>query len=59
VEAFLDAAPVPSVSSLPPTTRAAIIVDAASALQPYVDSTGLAFPLHTNIVLCRAQRVSF
>lgn len=56
VAAFLGAAPVPSVSSLDATTRAAIVVDAASALRPYVDSTGLAFPLHTNIVLCRAQR---
>lgn len=59
VEAFLGAAPVPSVSSFAPATRAAIIADAASALQAYVDSTGLAFPLHNNIVLCRAQRASF
>ena len=55
VEAFLGAAPVPSISRLAPATRTAIIADAASALRPYVDSTGLAFPLHTNIVLCRAQ----
>jgi SAM-dependent methyltransferase len=53
VEAFLGAAPVPSVSRLAPATRAAIIADAATAFQPYIDSTGLAFPLHTNIVLCR------
>lgn len=59
VEAFLGAAPVPSVSSLAPATMAAIIADAASALQPYVDPTGLAFPLHTNIVLCRVHRASF
>lgn len=56
VEAFLGAAPVPSVSRLAPATRAAIIADAASALRPYVDSTGLAFPLHTNIIVCRAQQ---
>ncbi|MFW6034217.1 MAG: methyltransferase domain-containing protein [bacterium] len=59
VDAFLGAAPAPSVSNLAPATRAAIIADAASALQPYVDSTGLAFPLHTNIVLCRAQQASY
>lgn len=55
VEAFLDAAPVPSVSMLAPATRAAIVADAATALQPYMDPTGLAFPLHTNIVLCRRE----
>lgn len=53
VESFLGAAPVPGVSTLPPVTRAAIVADAANALQPYVDPTGLAFPLHTNIALCR------
>jgi SAM-dependent methyltransferase len=53
VEAFLGAAPVPSVSILAPATRAAIVADAAAALQPYIDPIGLAFPLHTNIVLCR------
>jgi len=53
VEAFLGAAPVPSVSNLAPATRAAIVADAATALQPYIDPIGLAFPLHTNIVLCR------
>lgn len=42
VEAFLGAAPVPSVSSLAPATRAAIITDAATALRPYLDPTGLA-----------------
>lgn len=51
VEAFLGAAPVPSIPSLAPTVRAAIVADAASALQPYVDSGGLAFPLRTNILL--------
>ncbi|MPY98129.1 MAG: methyltransferase domain-containing protein [Actinophytocola sp.] len=54
VEAFLGAAPVPSIASLPPAIRAAIIAEAATDLQPYVDSTGIAFPLHTNIALCRA-----
>ncbi|MBW3548473.1 MAG: methyltransferase domain-containing protein [Actinobacteria bacterium] len=58
VEAFLDAAPVPSVASLAPGTRAAIVADAATALRPHIDATGLTFPLHTNIVLCRAQRTS-
>ncbi|MGH9151369.1 MAG: class I SAM-dependent methyltransferase [Acidimicrobiales bacterium] len=58
VEAFLGAAPVPSVSSLAPATRAAIIADAATALQPHLGPTGLAFPLHTNIVLCRARPAS-
>lgn len=53
VEAFLGAAPVPSVATLPPATRAAIVADAASGLQPYIGRAGLAFPLHTNIVLCR------
>lgn len=53
VEAFLGAAPVASVAELAPATRAAIVADAATALQPYTDPTGLAFPLHTNIVLCR------
>lgn len=53
VEAFLGAAPVPSVGILAPATRAAIVADAASALQPHIDQSGLAFPLHTNIVLCR------
>ncbi|WP_051399881.1 class I SAM-dependent methyltransferase [Haloechinothrix halophila] len=53
VEAFLGAAPVPSVATLEPATRAAIVADAASALRPYIDRAGLAFPLHTNIVLCR------
>lgn len=53
VEAFLGAAPVPSVSILAPATRAAIVADAATALQPNIDPIGLAFPLHTNIVLCR------
>ncbi|GAA5107963.1 class I SAM-dependent methyltransferase [Haloechinothrix salitolerans] len=56
VEAFLAAAPVPSIASLSPATRAAIIADAASALQSYVDSAGMAFGLHTNIALCRAHR---
>lgn len=53
VEAFLGAAPVPSVSMLAAATRAAIVADAATALRAYIDPTGLAFPLHTNIVLCR------
>lgn len=53
VEAFLGAAPVPVISSLAPATRAAIVADAATALQPYTDPTGFAFPLHTNIVRCR------
>jgi len=53
VEAFLVAAPVPSISTLAPATHAAIVADAATALQPYIDPIGLAFPLHTNIVLCR------
>ncbi len=53
VDAFLGAAPVPSVSGLSPVTRAAIVADAAAALQSYVGPLGLAFPLHTNIVLCR------
>lgn len=55
VEAFLDAAPVPSVSMLAPATRAAIVADAATTLQPYTDPTGLAFPLHTNIAVCRKE----
>ena len=55
IEAFLGAAPVPSVATLAPATRAAIVADAASALQPYRERTGLAFPLHTNIVFCRRQ----
>ncbi len=55
VEAFLGAAPVPSIAALAPDTRAAIIADAASALESYTDPTGLAFPLHTNIVLCRER----
>ena len=53
VEAFLGAAPVPSVATLAPATRAAIVADAADALGPYTDRTGVAFPLHTNIVRCR------
>lgn len=53
VEAFLGAAPVPSISTLAPAARAAIVADAATALRPYIDATGLAFPLHTNIVRCR------
>jgi ubiquinone/menaquinone biosynthesis C-methylase UbiE len=53
VEAFLGAAPVPAISTFAPATRAAIVADAAAALRPYVDRTGLAFPLHTNIVRCR------
>ncbi|MPZ73760.1 MAG: methyltransferase domain-containing protein [Nitriliruptorales bacterium] len=56
VEAFLGAAPVPAVSALEPATSAAIVADAATALQPYVDPTGLAFPLHTNIIRCSGQR---
>lgn len=59
VAAFLAAAPVPSIASLAPATRTAIIADAAAALQPYVTSTGIAFPLHTNIAWCRAHRASF
>lgn len=55
VEAFLDAAPVPSIATLAPATRTAIVADAASALQPYLGPTGLAFPLHTNIVSCRGR----
>lgn len=55
VDAFLGAAPVPSISSLAGEARAAIVADAAIALQPYVDPTGLAFPLRTNIVVCRAK----
>lgn len=53
VDAFLGAAPVPTIATLAPATRAAIVADAASALQPYIDRRGLAFPLHTNIVFCR------
>ncbi|MDP8961138.1 MAG: methyltransferase domain-containing protein, partial [Actinomycetota bacterium] len=59
VEAFLGAAPVPSVASLAPGTRAAIVADAATALRPHIDATGLTFPLHTSIVLCRAQRTGY
>ncbi len=54
VAAFLAAAPVPSIATLDPATRAAVTADAASDLQPYVDSAGIAFPLHTNITRCRA-----
>lgn len=53
VEAFLGAAPVPSIATLAPAVRAAIVADAAAALEPYVGRAGLAFPLHTNIASCR------
>lgn len=55
VEAFLGAAPVPSLSKLAPAARAAVVADAAAALEPYVAPNGLAFPLHTNIALCRCS----
>lgn len=53
VEAFLGAAPVPSVAAMEPATRAAVVADAAVGLTAYVDAGGLAFPLHTNIATCR------
>ena len=55
VDAFLGAAPVASISTLEPETRAAIVAEAASALDPYVGPEGVAFPLHTNIVRCGAR----
>lgn len=56
VEAFIGAAPGSAAASFGPTMRAAIVADAAAGLQPYVDGTGLAFPIHTHIVLARAGR---
>lgn len=55
VEAFLGAAPVPSIAALPAAGREPIVADAAAALRRYLGPTGFAFPLHTNIVLCRRR----
>lgn len=49
--AFLNAAPIPGIATLPPDVLDRIATDVADALGEYIDGDGLAFPIDAHVAL--------